>query len=92
MSASSYDLEMVAVRRATTQTMFRFAITTCMRRLAGAKRVEKRRMKDLVGKLVDGRLKWAGHMVRIKHERLPKIAQSAERKKHEGRRIWEDHS
>ena len=45
-------------------------------RIAGVKRVEGRRMKDLreevgtkaciVGKIAKRRMKWAGHMVRMK--------------------------
>ena len=53
-----------------------------IRRIAGVTRIERRRMKDLreevgtkaciVGKLVKSRIKWAGHMVRMKDEQLPK--------------------
>ena len=53
-----------------------------IRRIAGVKRVERRRMKDLreevgtkaciVGKIVKSRMKWAGHMVSMKDEILPK--------------------
>ena len=51
------------------------------RRIAGVKRVERRRMKDvreevgtkacIVGKIVKSRMKWAGHMVRMKYDKLP---------------------
>ena len=48
--------------------------------------MERRRMKDLreevgtkaciVGKIVKGRMKWAGHMVRMKDDKLPKRAET----------------
>ena len=51
-----------------------------IRRIAGVRRAERRRMKDLreevgtkaciVGKIVKIRIKWAGHMVGMKDERL----------------------
>ena len=73
----------------TTQSAGRLADwvnTTCtnnwIRRIAGVRRVERRRMKDLreevgtkaciVGKMVKSPMKWAGHMVRIKDGKLPK--------------------
>ena len=66
--------------------------------------MERRRIKDLreevetkactVGKIAKSRMKWAGHMVRIKDKRLPK---RSETKKQEGFRKrgrrqlrWED--
>ena len=62
-----------------------------IRRIAGVKRVERRRMKDLreevgtkactVGRIVKSWMKWAGHMVRMKDERSPKISET---KKQEG--------
>ena len=75
-----------------------------LRRIAGVRRVERRRMKDMreevgtkaciVGKIVKSRIKWAGHMVRMKDDTLPK---RAETKKQEGSRKrgrpqlrWED--
>ena len=73
-------------------------------KIAGVRRVERQRMKDLreevgtkaciVGKIVKSRIKWAGHMVRMKDDKLPK---RAETKKQEGSRKrgrpqlrWED--
>ena len=75
-----------------------------IRRIAGVRRVERRRMKDLrekvgtkaciVGKIVKSRMKWAGHMVRMKDEKLPKRSETM---KHDGCRKrgrpqlrWED--
>ena len=61
------------------------------RRIAGVRRVDRRRMKDMreevgtkacvVGKIVKSRMKWAGLMVRMKDDRLPK---RSETKKQEG--------
>ena len=31
---------------------------------------------DIVGKIVKSRMKWAGHMVRMKDERLPKRSET----------------
>ena len=75
-----------------------------IRKIAGVRRVERRRMKDLreevgtkaciVGKIVKSRMKWAGHMVRMNDDKLPK---RAETKRQEGSRKqgrpqlrWED--
>ena len=54
--------------------------------MAGVTRVERVRMKDLreevgiktciVCKIVKSRMKWTGHMVRMKYERLPKIPET----------------
>ncbi len=61
-----------------------------IRIIARVKRVERRIMKDLSevgtkvfigGKIVKSRMKWAGHMVRMKDDRLPK---RYETKKHGG--------
>ena len=53
-------------------------------RIAGVKRVDRRRMdelrkevgiqKCLMGRLVKSRLKWAGHVERMKEDRLPRMA------------------
>ena len=56
-----------------------------VRRIAGVKRVDRRRMdelreevgiqKCLMGRLVKSRLKWAGHVVeRMKEDQLPRMA------------------
>ena len=62
-----------------------------IRRIPVVKIAERRRMKDLreevgtkaciVGKIVKSRMKWAGHVVRMKDKRLPK---RSETKKHRG--------
>ena len=56
-----------------------------IRKIAGVRRVEKRRMKDLreeigtkaciVGKIVKSRIKWAGHVFRMNDDKLPKTAE-----------------
>ena len=53
-----------------------------IRKIAEVRRVERRIMKDLreevgtkaciVGKIVKSRMTWAGHMVRMKDDKLPK--------------------
>ena len=55
-----------------------------VRRIAGVKRVDRRRMdelreevgiqKCLMGRLVKSRMKWAGHVERMKEDRLPRMA------------------
>ena len=55
-----------------------------VRWIAGVKRVDRRRMdelreevgiqKCLMGRLVKSRLKWAGHVERMKEDRLPRMA------------------
>ena len=57
-------------------------------RIAWVKRIERRTMKDLrevvgtkagiVGKIVKSQMTWAGHMVRIKDQRLPKRSETKE--------------
>ena len=66
-----------SVRTASTQTCI--CENNWISRIAGVWRVERRRMKDLrgevgtkaciVGKIVKSRMKWAGHMVRMKDEK-----------------------
>ena len=56
----------------------------CVRRSAGVKRVDRRRMDELreevgiqmclMGRLVKSRMKWAGHVERMKEDRLPMMA------------------
>ena len=43
----------------------------------------------IVGKLVKSRVKWAGHMVRMKYDKLPKRAETKSKKVPENE---EDHS
>ena len=55
-----------------------------VRRIAGVKRVDRRRMdelreevgiqKCLMGRLVKSRMKWAGRVERMKEDRLPRMA------------------
>ena len=62
-----------------------------IKRIDGVRRVERRRMKDLreevgtkaciVGRIVKSQMKWAGHMVRMKDDKIPKISET---KKQEG--------
>ena len=69
------------------------------RRIAGVMRVGRRRIKDLreevgtkaciVGKIVKSRMKWAGHLVRMNDDKLPK---RSETKKQGGFRKEEDQS
>ena len=72
-----------------------------MRRIAGVKRIDKRRMEELreeVGeresltrKLVRSWLKWAGHMERMEGERLTKrVDELGVEGRRRGRLRWED--
>ena len=75
-----------------------------IRRIAGVKRVERRRMKDLreevgtkaciVAKIVKSRMKWARHMVRMKDDKLLKRSETKKqegfRKRGKPRLRWED--
>ena len=75
-----------------------------IRKIAGVRRVERRRMKDMreevgtkaciVGKIVKSRMKWAGHMVRMKDDKLPKRAETktkeGSRKRGRPQLRWED--
>ena len=88
--ASTYGLETLALSELH-QHKLQVCENNWIRRIAGVKRVERRRMKDLreevgtnaciVGKIVRSRMKWAGHMVRMKDDKLPK---RSETKKQEG--------
>ena len=75
-----------------------------VRRIAGVKRVDRRRMdelreevgiqKCLMGRLVKSRLKWAGHVERMKEDRLPRMAyvhqERGKRKRGRPRMRWRD--
>ena len=75
-----------------------------VRRIAGLKRVYRRRMdelreevgiqKCLMGRLVKSRLKWAGHVERMKEDRLPRMAyvhqERGKRKRGRPRMRWRD--
>ena len=96
--ASTYGLETLALSELH-QHKLQVCENNWIRKIAGAGRVERRRMKDLreevgtkacvVGIIVKSQVKWAGHMVRMKDDKLPK---RAETKKQEGSRNEEDHS
>ena len=59
-----------------------------VRRIAGVKRVDRRRMdelreevgiqKCLMGRLVKSRLKWAGHVERMEEDRLPRSGRASD--------------
>ena len=90
--ASTYGLETLALSELH-QHKLQVCENNWIKKIAGVRRVERRRMKDLreevgskaciVGKIVKSRMKWAGHMVRMKDDKLPK---RAETKKQEGSR------
>ena len=75
-----------------------------VRRIAGVKRVDRRRMdelreevgiqKCLMGRLVNCRMKWAGHVERMKEDLLPMMAyvhqEREKRKKGRPRMRWRD--
>ena len=96
--ASTYGLETLALSE-----MHQHKLQVCennwIRKIAGVRRVGRRRMKDLreevgtkaciVGKIVKSRMKWAGHMVRMKEDKLPK---QVETKKQDVSLNGEDHS
>ena len=90
--ASTYGFETLALSELH-QHKLKLCKNNWIRKIAGVRRVERRRMKDLrgevgnkaciVGKIVKSRIKWAGHVVPMKDDKLPK---RAETKKHEGSR------
>ena len=102
--ANTYGLETLALSE-----LHQYKLQVCennwIRRIAGVRRVERRKMKDLreevgtkaciVGKIVKSPMKWAGYnMVRMKDKKLQKRADT---KKHDGCRKggrpqqrWED--
>ena len=90
--ASTYGLETLALSELH-QHKLQVCENNWIRNIAGVRRVERRGMKDLreevgtkacmVGKIVKSRVKWAGHMVRMKDDKLSK---RAETKKQEGSR------
>ena len=102
MPASTYGLETLALSELH-QHKLQVCENNWIRRIAGVKRVERRRMKDLreevgtkaciVGKIVKSRMKWAGHMVRMKDDKLPKRSETKKqgfRKRGRPQLIWED--
>ena len=100
---SAYGLETLALSELH-QHKLQVCENNWIRRISGVKRVERRRMKDLteevgtkasiVGKIVKSRVKWAGHMVRMKDDKLPKISETKKqdgfRKRGRPQLRWED--
>ena len=88
--ASTYGLETLALSELH-QHKLQVCENNSIRRIAGEERVDRWRMKDLreevgtkaclVGKIVKSRMTWAGHMVRMKDD---KLAKRSETKKHNG--------
>ena len=101
--ASTYGLETLALSELH-QHKLQVCETNWIRKIAGVRRAERRRMKDLreevgskaciVGKIVKSRMKWAGHMVRMNDDKLPKRAetkrQEGSRKRGRPQLRWED--
>ena len=87
--ASIYGLEALALSEPH-QHKLQVCENSWIRRIAGVKRVERMRMKDLgeevgtkaciVGKIVKSPMKWAGHMVRMKDDKLPKRSEKRSKK------------
>ena len=83
--ACLYGLETVALSSAQQQRL-QVCENNWMRRIAGVKRVDRRRLVDireeiglprsLTEKLIRGRMRWAGHVERMEGGRLPKMAMS----------------
>ena len=79
--ASTYGLETLALSEQHQHKLQACGINW-IRRIVGVIRVERRRMEDLredvvtkaciVGKIVKIRMKWVGHMVRMKYDKLQK--------------------
>ena len=93
LPASTYGLETLALSELH-QHKLQVCENNWIRKIAGVRRVERRRMKDLreevgtkaciVGKIVKSRVKWAGHMFRMKDDILN--YRRDETKKQEGSR------
>ena len=101
--ASTYALQTLALSELHQHKLQVFE-NNWIRRIAGVKRVGRRRMKDLreevgtkaciVGKIVKSRMKWAGHMVRMKDDKLTKRSEKKKqecfRKRGRPQLRWED--
>ena len=100
--ASIYGLETLVLSELN-QHKLQVCENNWIRRIAGVKRVERRRMKDLreevgtkaciVGKIAKSRMKWAGHMVRMKDDKLQKRSEKKKqgfRKRGRPQLRWED--
>ncbi len=102
--ASTYGLETLALTELH-QHKLQVCENNWIRRIAGVKRVERRRMQDvreevgtkdcIVGNIFKGRMKWAGHMVRMKYDKLPKTSvtkkQKGFRKRGRPQLRWEEY-
>ena len=83
--ASTYELDTLALSELH-QHKLQVCENNWIRKIAGVRRAERRRMKDLreevgtkaciVGKIVKSRMKCAGHMVRLNDDKLPKRAET----------------
>ena len=83
MPAYIYGLEMVALTERQQQRM-QVCENNLVRRIAGVKRVDRRRMDELreeigvqtslTGRFVKCQLRWAGHLVRMGEERMAKTS------------------
>ena len=101
--ASTYGLETLSLSELH-QHKLQVCENNWIRKIAAVRRVERRRMKYMredvgtkvciVGKIVKSRIKLAGHMVRMKYDKLPKRAetkkQECSRKRGRPHLRWED--
>ena len=98
--AMLYDLETLPVSEKH-QHRRQVCENNWVRQIAGVKRVDRRRRMDelreevgiqkcLMGRLVKSRLKWAGHVERMKEDRLPRMAHVHQErgKRKRGRGRW----
>ena len=102
--ASTYGLDTLAPLSELHQHKLQVCENNWIRKIAGVRRVERRRMNDMrvevgtkaciVGKIVKSRMKWAGHMVPMNDDKLPKRAetksQEGSRKRGRPQLRWED--
>ena len=87
VAASTYGLETLALSELH-QHKLQVCENNWIRRIVGVMRVERRRTKDLreevgtkaciVGKLVKNRMKWAGHMFRIRDKEARRFQKNEE--------------
>ena len=87
VSASTYVLETLALSELNQHTI-QVCGNNWIRTIPGVRRVERRRMKDqweevetkacIVCRIVKSRMTWAGHMVRMKDDKLPKNVRDKE--------------
>ena len=100
--ASTYGLETLALSEVH-QDKLQVCENNWISRIAGVRRVERRRMKylreevgtkaSIVGKIVINRMKWTGHIVRMIDDILPKRSETKKqdfRKRGRPQLRWED--